>query len=91
MYPRDSETQKELEGVPDVLSRGGSAVVTPMGDIISGPLYDKEGVLLADLDMTMLSQTRFDYDTVGHYNRPDVFKLFVNEDETPPAHFVKRS
>jgi len=50
MYPTDLETLHELENQPDVICRGGSAIVSPFGEIIEGPLYDKEGILYADLD-----------------------------------------
>jgi nitrilase len=89
MLPHDPEIQAELEGAPEVLSRGGSAIVSPLGGILAGPLFDKEGILTAELDMTTISQARFDMDVVGHYNRPDVFRLMVNEEATPQVQFTK--
>lgn len=91
MFPNDTEIQKELVDAPEVLSRGGSAVVTPLGNIIAGPLFDKEGTLTADLDMAMIPQSRFDLDVVGHYNRPDVFRLLVNEKATPQVQSIEPS
>ncbi len=64
---------------PEVLCRGGSAVVGPLGQYLAGPLYDQEGILTADLDLGAITEARFDFDVVGHYNRPDVFQLVVNE------------
>jgi nitrilase len=89
MFPHDPEIQRELDGAPEILSRGGSAIVTPFGNIIAGPLFDKEGILTAELDMATISQARFDMDVVGHYNRPDIFRLIVNEDAAPPVRFTK--
>ncbi|MNH44423.1 Nitrilase [compost metagenome] len=43
------------------------------------PMYDQAGMMYADLNMELVTQSRFDYDVVGHYNRPDVFQLVVNE------------
>lgn len=85
MYPADFETIDELEGAPEVLARGGSAIVTPLGEYLAGPLFGEEGILVADLDLAAVVQGRFDFDVAGHYARPDVFRLLVNEQPTPPV------
>jgi nitrilase len=85
-YPEDLACYDEMFGEPEVLSRGGSAVVGPLGEYITRPLYDREGLLLADLDMSLVTQSRYDFDAVGHYSRPDVFQLQVNEE---PQHIVR--
>jgi len=90
MYPADLEVREELEGAPEVLSRGGSAIVAPLGNVIAGPLFGQEGILAADADLSMVAQGRFDLDVVGHYARPDVFRLVVNEEPAPPVQFVRR-
>ena len=79
MYPADLEGFEELESLPDVLCRGGSAILSPLGDYLAGPLFDQEGILYADLDMSRIVEGKFDFDVVGHYARPDVFRLIVNE------------
>jgi len=56
-----------------------------MGDVLAGPLYDEEGMLLADLDLGEIVRARFDFDVAGHYARPDVFRLTVNEQPAPPV------
>ncbi len=63
---------------PEVLCRGGSAIVDPLGRYVAGPLYDAEGTLFADLDLDLITQARYDFDVVGHYARPDVFHLLVD-------------
>ncbi|MBW7473150.1 carbon-nitrogen hydrolase family protein [Paenibacillus oenotherae] len=78
-YPADLACYSDIEQDSDVLCRGGSAIVGPLGEYIEGPLYDGEGLLVADLDMSHVTRSRFDFDVVGHYNRPDVFQLVVNE------------
>ena len=79
MYPDDLEGLDELADQPDVMCRGGSAIISPLGDVLAGPLYDQEGTLLADLDMAEITRGKFDFDVVGHYARPDVFQLIVDE------------
>jgi len=63
----------------DVLIRGGSCVVGPLGEMLAGPVYGEECVLTATLDRADLARAKFDLDVVGHYARPDVFRLTVNE------------
>jgi nitrilase len=65
---------------PDaVLMRGGSAIISPMGRVLAGPHFDGETILTADLDLNDIGRSKFDFDVVGHYSRPDVFQLIVNE------------
>ena len=61
------------------MSRGGSAIIDPLGNYLAGPVWDKEDILLADLDLNAVIEARFDFDVCGHYSRPDVFTLLVNE------------
>ena len=80
MYPEDLQDLKELGDQPDVMCRGGSAIISPMGKVLAGPLFDQEGILFADLDLGAIARSKFDFDVVGHYARPDVFQLRVNEE-----------
>jgi nitrilase len=79
MYPKDLVGVEELENQPDVLCRGGSSIISPLGEVLAGPLYGEEGILYADLDLDDIARSKFDFDVVGHYSRPDVFKLVVDE------------
>jgi len=62
-----------------IVTRGGSCIVNPLGEVIAGPVYDEEAILTADLDLNDVVRGKFDLDTVGHYARPDIFELVVNE------------
>jgi len=79
MYPADLQKLPELKNQPEVMCRGGSAIISPLGETIAGPLFDEEGILYADLDLDEIVRAKVDFDVVGHYARPDVFQLIVNE------------
>jgi nitrilase len=79
MYPADLEALDELDSLPDIICRGGSAIISPLGKVLAGPLWDKEDMLIADLNLSLIARSKFDFDVVGHYARPDVFQLMVNE------------
>jgi nitrilase len=59
--------------------RGGSLIVGPLGQVLAGPCYDGEGILRAEIDPGEIAEGKFDLDVTGHYARPDVFRLDVNE------------
>ena len=63
----------------DVVIRGGSCVIGPLGQLLAGPKYGEECIVTADLDRADLARAKFDFDVVGHYARPDVFRLEVDE------------
>ena len=68
-----------------VLMRGGSAIVGPLGQVLAGPDFDGETILVADLDLAEIGRAKFDFDVSGHYARPDVFQLTVNEAPMAPV------
>lgn len=61
------------------LINGGSVIVGPLGDVLAGPLRGEEGLVVAEVDTAELTRARYDFDVVGHYARPDVFSLSVDE------------
>ena len=75
-YPEDFPLRELLEG-HDVIGRGGSAILAPDGSYLAGPLYDEEGILVAELDPSRLLEERQRFDAAGHYHRPDVLRLEV--------------
>ncbi len=78
-FPSDLEIRGEAKDWPHVLSPGGTAIYDPAADAVAGPLMEKEGLLVADLELAAIARGKFDFDVVGHYARPDVFSLRVNE------------
>ena len=85
-YPAD---YKAIQGdAPEtVLIRGGSVIVNPMGRILAGPNYEGECIQVADLDLGEIAEGKYDLDVAGHYARPDIFRLWVNENPAPVASF----
>jgi len=79
MYPPDLVEAENLSSLPEILCRGGSAIISPSGEYLAGPSFNKEEIILAELDLTELIRGKFDLDVTGHYARPDVFQLTVNE------------
>ncbi|MDF7658149.1 carbon-nitrogen hydrolase family protein [Erwiniaceae bacterium L1_54_6] len=61
------------------LIQGGSVIIGPLGDVLAGPLHGSEGLLCAQIDTDELIRARYDFDVVGHYARPDVFSLSVDQ------------
>jgi len=68
-----------------VMARGGSCIIDPLGRILAGPLFDGPGILSAELDLNEIARGKFDFDVVGHYARPDVFRLTVNTSPATPV------
>jgi nitrilase len=87
MYPSDLEGIEDLDDQPDIMCRGGSTIISPLGEVLEGPLYNQEGILFAKLDLAKVVQSKYDFDVVGHYARPDIFQLNVNEAPQPSIQY----
>jgi len=68
---------------------GNSVIVAPDGSMLAGPVRQQEETLIADLDLGLVASGRRLIDPVGHYNRPDIFRLHV--DTTPRRAVVVES
>lgn len=85
MYPDFLRDHPDLRDQPDIMSRGGSVIVNPFGEVLEGPLWDRSGILRAELDLRDVIRGKMDFDVAGHYSRPDVFQLTVNEAVQKPV------
>ena len=71
---------------PDtVISRGGSCIVDPFGNFLAGPNFEDEAILVAEIDRAQIVRGKYDLDVVGHYARPDIFQLHVDERPKRPV------
>ena len=75
MYP--DQYRSLVEDEPELMCRGGSIIVAPNGKTIAGPLFDKAGVLRAEIDLEDIILSKLDFDAVGHYSRDDIFDFKV--------------
>ncbi len=83
-YPEDYDTGYG-DDPTTVLIGGGSCIVDPHGTFLAGPMRDGETILYADIDLSEIVRGSYDLDVVGHYARPDVFQLHVNESRQLPV------
>ncbi|MFD1330412.1 carbon-nitrogen hydrolase family protein [Methylopila musalis] len=87
-FPEDYASRIEAE--PDAwMMHGRSVIVGPLGDVLAGPLVDEEGMLTADVDIDDIIGAKLDFDPVGHYARPDIFSVRVDETARTPMVVLK--
>ncbi len=77
MYPE--KYRSLLSDGPEEICPGGSVIVSPMGKILAGPLLNEAGVLMVELDLDEIAQSKLDFDVVGHYARNDIFEFRVKD------------
>jgi nitrilase len=85
-FPAEMRNQISDDG-KRVLMRGDSMIIDPLGRIVAGPDFSGETILTAELDTDDIPRAQFDFDAVGHYARPDIFKLVVNDRPMPAVSF----
>jgi predicted amidohydrolase len=71
------------DGGEAVMLTGGSGVLGPDAEWIAGPVYNEEAIIYADLELDQAAREQYAMDTVGHYNRPDIFSLTVDTRRRP--------
>ena len=75
MYPQ--AYSHLLQDDTEIKCRGGSVIVSPLGKILQGPLWDQAGVLVASLNLDEVTQSKLDFDPNGHYTRDDLFEFIA--------------
>lgn len=79
MYPSSLHCPEEIAKLPDTVCRGGSCVVDPYGHYETQPVWDREEIIFADLQMDKVPASRMEFDVCGHYARPDVLDLHIQD------------
>ena len=74
-YPKDLHCPEEIAKLNETVCRGGSCIVDPYGHYVTEPVWDREEIIFAELDMQKVPASRMEFDACGHYSRPDVLKL----------------
>lgn len=69
--------QKEVKDQPDLMCSGGSVIISPLGKVLAGPLFNEEGILYAEVDQREIIKSKMDFDVIGHYARNDIFQLNI--------------
>jgi predicted amidohydrolase len=88
--PDELEVREELARVaaenpdPSLVLWGGSGILGPDGGWIAGPVTGREEIVLGELDLERIAAEQQALDTAGHYHRPDVFHVTVDEAPREP-------
>jgi nitrilase len=70
----------------EVFGRGGAAIIEPVGgEVIAGPLYDREGIVTAECDLRKGLHAKRWFDSAGHYSREDVLLPELGAPNGEPA------
>lgn len=78
-YPATAGAAEEIAALPEIVCRGGSCVIDPYGHEVTAPVWDKEDIIFAELDMQKVPASRMEHDVCGHYARPDVLRLSAED------------
>lgn len=73
--PRELTALLEMNKLPESVLRGGSAIIAPDGTYQVPPIFDREELIIADLDLSLIDQEKMTLDVTGHYSRPDIFSF----------------
>ena len=78
-YPSDLQEYNIVSELPGLVCRGGGCIIDPYGHYLTKPVWDKETIIYAEFDMNLPAACKMKHDAIGHYARPDVLELKVNE------------
>jgi nitrilase len=91
----DSSALELLEAMPgekeDLILRGGSAIIAPNSEYLKGPVCDEACIIYAEIELGRIAEGHLFLDTQGHYSRPDVFHLEVDDQPQSNVTFKSQS
>lgn len=79
MYPQDLHCPEEISRLKEETCIGGSCIIDPYGHYLTEPVWHREAVIVADLDMDKVPMSHMEFDAAGHYTRPDILKFSVED------------
>ena len=81
--PDKFEFKKLYSTGTEWINSGRSCVINPQGEIIAGPVENREEIIYAEINLKLVTASKRMFDVAGHYARPDVFKFMVNRKPNP--------
>jgi nitrilase len=75
--PDKYEFKKSYPEGREWINSGNSCIINPKGEVIAGPVENKEEIVYAEIDLNLVTESKRMFDVAGHYSRPDVFKFKV--------------
>ncbi len=80
-FPKNTPNYEEIiKNAPQVLANGGSCIAGPDGEWVIPPVTGKEDLIVGTIDFQKVLEERHNFDSSGHYSRPDVTKLTLNKE-----------
>lgn len=86
-FPEKSRLYPDAE---EWVNPGDSVVIAPGGEIVAGPLNKETGILHSEINLEKAASAKRALDIAGHYSRPDIFTLHVNNSPQSPVRFTDK-
>ncbi len=87
--PKDFPSLNELYPEDEHwINPGGSVIISPKGEIVSGPLSKEKADIIITIDVELAIHARRALDVAGHYSRPDVFNLQIDKSRRSAVSFT---
>lgn len=84
-FPADFRLESQPDEPQTIISRGGSCIIDPFGNLLAGPVFDEDCILTATIDPVKTLLAKHEFDVVGHSARPDIFSLQVDAHQKHPV------
>ena len=82
-YPSEFDISDIVGDEP--IMKGGSCIISPLGKVLASAGNKKRAIIYSEINLDEIIQGKYDFDVVGHYSRPDIFKLKVNKKSKKPV------